>query len=86
MICTIFFIFVAIIKNVIKMLTNNFITEEQLQFKVLESKKCPVHKQSVRITFYNGAPQIKNCCCNAFERYLLSQIHAIIPNIIAARR
>lgn len=79
-------IFVAIIKNVIKMLTNKFTTEEQLQFKFLESKKCPVHKRTVQITFPNGAPQIKNCCCNAFEQYLLSQMYAIIPNIIAARR
>lgn len=68
------------------MLTSKFTVEEQLQFKFLELKKCPVHKQSVHITFPNGAPQIINCCCNTFERYLLSQIHAIIPNIIAARR
>lgn len=68
------------------MLTNKFTVEEQLQFKVLESMKCPVHKQSVRITFYNDIPQITNCCCNTFEQYLLSQMYAIIPTIIAARQ
>lgn len=68
------------------MLTNYFTVEEQLQFKFLESKKCPVHKQSAIIAFPNHAPQIKTCCCNTFEKYLSSQIFVIIEKIIAARR
>lgn len=55
------------------MLTNQFTTEEQLQFKFLESKKCPVHKRTVQITFPNGAPQIKNNYC----RYGISTFYHI---------
>ena len=68
------------------MLTNHFTPEEQSQFKILETKKCPVHKQFAHITFPNGAPQINNCCCNQFEQYLQSKIFALIPKIIAARQ
>lgn len=67
------------------MLTNNFTPEEQRQFKFLETKKCPRHKQYATITFPNGSPKVSNCCCNDFENDLLSEIFVIVPKIIAAR-
>ncbi len=68
------------------MLTNYFTDKEQLQFEILESKKFPIHKQSVIITFPDGLPRISGCCCKLFDEYLLSNIIKIEASVIEARK